>query len=105
MDMILTGREVAADEALQFGLINRLCPVGQARATALQLARSIAAFPETCLRADRQSVLEQWSLPESLAIQQEFSGGMAVIESGETLSGAQRFTQSKRQTVAETSTR
>lgn len=96
MDMILTGREVAADEAQQFGLVNRLCPAGQARATALQLARSIAAFPQTCLRADRQSALAQWSRPESLALQHEFSGGMAVIESGETLSGAQQFTQSKR---------
>ncbi len=58
---------------------------------AIALARDIAAFPQTCLRADRLSVLQQWDLEEEAAIANEMRGGLAVIASGETLSGAARF--------------
>src|SRR5689334_19688803 len=38
LDLILTGRPVAADEALAMGLANRVVPPGQARAAAEELA-------------------------------------------------------------------
>ena len=91
MDLILTGRPVGAAEALNFGLANRVVPSGQARAEAIKLAHQIAAFPQACMRADRLSALKQWDLPEDEAIVNEMQGGLAVIASGETLSGAQRF--------------
>jgi hypothetical protein len=50
-----------------------------------------ARFPQACLRADRLSALRQWDLPEEEAIANEMSGGLEVIASGETLSGAKRF--------------
>ncbi len=73
------------------GLANRLVPKGEARAQAIALARDIAAFPQTCLRADRLSALRQWDLAEEDAITNEMRGGLEVIASGETLSGATRF--------------
>jgi enoyl-CoA hydratase len=51
----------------------------------------MARFPQTCLRADRLSALQQWDLPEDEAIANEMRGGLKVIASGETLSGATRF--------------
>ncbi len=57
MDLVLTGRPVDAAEALRMGLVNRVVPVGQAIAAAHQLARELTAFPQTCLRHDRLSVL------------------------------------------------
>src|SRR5579872_4389346 len=68
MDMILTCRPVAAEEALQWGLANRMVPIGQARAEAEALAASIAAFPQRCMRSDRRSAIDQWSLPLDAAI-------------------------------------
>lgn len=91
MDMILTGRPVAADEALAFGLANRVVPAGEALAQACALARDIAAFPQTCLQQDRLSVLEQWSLSHEAALANETRRGLHTLESGETLDGAQRF--------------
>ena len=91
MDLILTGRPVGAAEALDFGLANRVVPSGQARAEAIKLAHQIASFPQACMRADRLSALAQWDLAENEAIENEMRGGLAVIQSGETLSGAQRF--------------
>ena len=73
------------------GLANRLVPKGAARAQAIGLAKDIARFPQTCMRADRLSALRQWDLEEEDAIANEMRGGLEVIASGETLSGAGRF--------------
>ena len=91
IDLILTGRPVDAEEALQMGLANRVVARGEACARAILLAREIAAFPQNCMRADRLSALQQWDLPEEEAIANEMRGGLEVIGSGETLSGATRF--------------
>jgi enoyl-CoA hydratase len=91
LDMILTGRPVGAEEALRIGLADRVVPDGQARAAAEALAADIARFPQVCMRADRRSVFEAWSLDESAAIANELRHGQGVLRSGETLAGASRF--------------
>lgn len=92
MDMILTGRPVEAREALEFGLANRLTAPGQALTEAINLAKQISSFPQHCMRNDRQSSLRQWGLSEDEALKIEFSLGQETLNSGETLSGAQKFT-------------
>jgi enoyl-CoA hydratase len=91
LDLILTGRGVSGDEALRMGLANRLVERGRALASALELAHDLAKLPQTCMRSDRLSSYEQWSMPMTHAVQNEFHRGMRVIESGETVAGAQRF--------------
>src|SRR4029077_15172870 len=62
LDMILTGREVGAREAFDWGLANRLVPPGQALAEAKALAEGIAQVQQLCMRPDRRSSYEQWNL-------------------------------------------
>ncbi len=91
LDMILTGRPVGAEEALSFGLANRVVADGTARVAAETLARQIASFPQLCMRHDRLSSYEQWGMNLQQAIVNEFRHGKQVLESGETLKGASRF--------------
>jgi enoyl-CoA hydratase len=91
LDLILTGRGVSGEEALQMGLANRLAEPGRALEGAMELARTIAAFPQHCMRSDRMSVYEQWSLDWPEAIANEFRRGREVVASGESVSGASRF--------------
>jgi enoyl-CoA hydratase len=60
---------------------------------AIALAKEIAAFPQTCLRNDRASALDQWNLTERDAIENEVRLGLETLRSGETAVGAQRFAQ------------
>jgi enoyl-CoA hydratase len=92
MDMILTGRPVGAAEALQFGLANRVVPDGSARAAAEDLAASLARFPQTCLRQDRLSVLEQAGMTIEDAMANELRHGLVSLQA-DTLSGAARFAE------------
>lgn len=92
MDMILTGRPVGAQEALQMGLANRVVPRGKAVEEAMKIAESLIAFPQLCMNKDRQSAFyaayEAKSLEDALRF--EFRNGEEVL-SKESLSGAKRF--------------
>lgn len=91
MDLILTGRGVGADEAREMGLVDRVVPPGEAVRAAVALAHELAMLPQRCLRSDRRSAIDQWSLAGDEAMANETVLGLATIRSGETLEGASRF--------------
>ena len=90
LDMILTGRPVAAAEAFEWGLANRLVPAGAALAEAQRLAAEIARFPALCMRADRASSYRQWDLGLEEALRNEAVAGEAPLLEG-ARAGAARF--------------
>ena len=88
LDLILSGREVGADEALAMGLVNRVVPDGTALDHAVAWGRELAALPQTCLRNDRRSTLDQWGLSIADAMVVETRLGLDSLASPEAASGA-----------------
>ena len=62
-DMILTGKRVNAEEALQHGIISRVVPREELDSTAQEMAEKIASAPAFTVKMARQ-VLSQLSQPE-----------------------------------------
>jgi len=91
MDLILTGRAVAADEALRIGLVDRVVAPGHALEEARRLAAEVAEAPQGAMRTDRLSSLAQWSLEFDEALRNEHSLGSGSLASGEARAGAARF--------------
>ena len=89
LDMILTGRPVAAEEAFRIGLADRLVPAGAELAEAVHLAETIAAFPQDTMRSDRRAVFAGLGRPveEGLALEAELGRQVAVT----AIAGAARF--------------
>ncbi len=94
LDLVLTGRKVAAREALAIGLCERVVADGGVRGAAEDYARDIARFPQACLRADRESVYRQYGLSTRAALREEFAHGIAAF-AAEGEAGAARFASGK----------
>ncbi len=90
LDLILTGRQVMAEECLQIGLCEYVVPDGEGRSRAEALAHDIARFPQRCVRTDMASAKRQYGEPLHTALEHEFQTGKAVV-AAEGLAGARRF--------------
>ncbi len=92
LDMILTGRPVAADEAQRIGLADRVVADGETLVAAIELAKQIAAFPQLCMNSDRLSAYRQWDFDLEAALAHEAHAGVAPLREG-AAAGAKRFTE------------
>jgi enoyl-CoA hydratase len=90
LDLVLTGREVDAQEALRIGLVDRVVEPGGAREAALELARGLTALPQQCLRNDRMSLLAGEGRSIEDAMRNELRLGLASLAGG-AAEGAARF--------------
>ena len=86
---------MAADEALQMGLANRVVPTGQGLVEAQALALQLAAFPQDCLIADRLSAYQAFDGTIAAGLNAEFKRGRPVVDLGLASSGAARFASGK----------
>ena len=89
LDLILTGRTVAAEEALAIGLVNEVVGPGEHRGRALELAEAIAAFPQATMLSDREAAHAAQGLPIDDGLALEARLGRARLTGA--LEGARRF--------------
>jgi enoyl-CoA hydratase len=89
LDLILTGRTIAAAEAHAIGLVTELDDAPVERA--LQLAAEIAAHPRDTTNSDRRAVLEGEGTPLSEGLALEAALGRDRIATA--LEGARRFSE------------
>jgi enoyl-CoA hydratase len=95
MEMLLTGDQFPAHEALRMGLIGRVVPDGQALTVARQIAERIAANGPVAVRKIKQSVMETEALPEAEALNVELRLGMEVFATEDAREGPKAFKEKR----------
>lgn len=95
-DMLLTGRQVTTEEALQMGLIGHVVADGEALAKARELADTIAANGPIAVRNVLQSMRATESLPEAEAFKIETRLGVETFRSEDAKEGPQAFIEKRR---------
>ena len=89
LDLILTGRIIEAEEALEWGLLTELVDEGEHLERAIEIAEALAGFPQETMLSDRRSAIEGSTLPLAESLEYEAAIGRTSIETG--LRGAGRF--------------
>jgi enoyl-CoA hydratase len=95
-DILLTGRQLSAEEARAIGLIGHVVPDGQALSKALELAELIAANGPLAVQAILRTIRETEGLPEREAFKIEAEHGMAVFRSEDAKEGPRAFAEKRR---------
>jgi enoyl-CoA hydratase/carnithine racemase len=82
MDMILTGRQLSASEALAAGLVARVLPADQLLVQSLDAARVIAARPALAIRAAKEAVhrSQEVGLSEGIALERRLFHSLFATE-------------------------
>ncbi len=96
MEMILNNRTLTAQEAYQFGMVNRLVPVAEYLEQALKLAEEIAARAPVAVRVAKKMINQAFegTLSEGLAAEkQEFYNLFATEDQKE---GMQAFIEKRK---------
>lgn len=95
MDLILTGRKIDANTALEWGLVTEVVDPENLLDRAKELAYQMASYPQGSLRSDKQSAVRGWGLPLEEALRLECQLGMPHIKSEETKQGLNHFNNRK----------
>lgn len=94
LDMLMSAREVDANQAIQIGLADRMATQTDVLSTAIELAAQIASFPSTAMLADRASLFAGLDLTLADALQRETQISDQARQSTAT-QGAQTFSDGK----------
>jgi enoyl-CoA hydratase len=95
MDLLLTAREVDAEEALRIGLIGRVVPDGQALTEALKIAEVIGANGPLAVEAILRSVRETEGLSETDGLKVELEIGWPIFATEDAAEGQKAFAEKR----------
>ena len=95
MDMLLTAREVSAEEALRVGLIGRVVPDGTALDEALADAEVICANGPLAVEAIKRSVRETEGMSEEDGLARELEIGWPVFATEDAKEGPRAFAEKR----------
>src|SRR5260370_25574655 len=94
-DVVLTGGDTTADEALRIGLIGEVVPDGQALARALEVAGQVAANGPLAVQAILRTIRETEGMAEDEAFSVESRIGMEVFKSADAKEGPRAFAEKR----------
>src|SRR6202162_306763 len=95
MDLLLTARQVSAQEAKEIGLIGRVVPDGQALEEALGIADVICGNGPIAVEAIKRSVRDTEGVPEAEALKIELEIGWPVFATEDAAEGQRAFAEKR----------
>ena len=95
-DILLTGKHISAQEALQIGLIGHVVPKGGALAKAKEIAATIAENGPLAVEAILRTLQETDGMTEEEALAHEFEYGMEVFRSEDAKEGPLAFSEKRK---------
>lgn len=93
-ELIWTGRRIKGEEALQYGLVDKLVQPGEATTTALQLAQKIAANGPIAIQASKEAIDRGFAVTDMVAaldIERQCYG--RVLRTDDRLEGLSAFAE------------
>jgi enoyl-CoA hydratase/carnithine racemase len=91
LDIMLTGREVEAEEAIRIGLVDRVVPAGTAADAARELARDLCVASSPAQRAVVRTVDAAYDRPLAEGLRYESEQVQELFERGEAMEGLNAF--------------
>ena len=95
MELILSGRQIDAQEALRLGLIHQIVPAAEVRQAARRTAESLLANGPLALRAAKQAVLQGLDLPLSAGLDLEQRLFDQMLQSEDAIEGPRAFAEKR----------
>jgi enoyl-CoA hydratase len=96
MEILLTGEQVSAADALRMGLINKVVPPPQVMPEAQRYADILNANGPLAVQAVKRSVLAGIGLPPEQALEKEMEIGIPVSMSEDCKEGTRAFKEKRR---------
>ena len=96
LEMILSGARIDAREALRIGLVERVVPAAEVLASALELAKTLAAKAPVALRYAKEAVVKGLELPlaDGLRLEQDLATLLRTTE--DRIEGAKAFLEKRK---------
>lgn len=95
-EMIYTGRAIRAEQACEWGLINRIAPAGRALETALEIANEIAASAPMAVRAAKAAINRGIDCDSRTAYALDIASYNLLIGSEDRLEGIAAFNEKRK---------
>jgi enoyl-CoA hydratase len=95
MDLILTGRQLGAEEARAAGLVARVVPAADLLAEALRVADTIAAGPPLAVREAKRMVRTAFEVPLTEGIRRERDAFFALFDTDDQHEGMRAFIEKR----------
>jgi enoyl-CoA hydratase len=96
LEMILTGARIDAREALRIGLVERVVPAAEVLASALALAKTLAAKAPVALRYAKEAVVKGLELPLADGLRLEHDLATLLRTTEDRVEGAKAFLEKRK---------
>ena len=92
---MLTGRQITAEEALQFGLINKVVPADQVMAECEKYAAMICANGPLAVQAAKEAAISTYNMGWSEAFSTEAVIAERIFKTADAVEGPKAFAEKR----------